>query len=635
MRLLKVSCFFQGLFLCGGWFLVCLPTVEAFFNLTILHTNDIHSRFEQFNKFGGRCPEDRARSGECFGGIARQITKVKEIRSKEKNVIFLNGGDYFQGTLWYTVHRWKVVTDFVQRIDHDAMTLGNHEFDDGIAGVVPLLESLASKVPVVSCNINASKEPSMEGKFDKSIVLQVGEKKIGVIGYTTPETELLSLTGKVFTSNHSLLIGRIFFTFTMIGPKISEVDRMKKEGIDIFIAVGHSGFVKDKEIAKKVKGIDIVVGGHTNTFLYTGEPPSVEEPAGKYPIVVDNEGGNKALVVQDFAFGKYLGYLRVSFDDNGKLASWGGNPILLDNNTKEDPDTLAALVSYKTEVEKISKQKVGRTNVLLRGDRTLCRMQECNLGNFLADAALNQYIREPTDTQWNKYAIAIWNSGGIRASIDEKINDGDIMLEDILTVAPFGNTFDIVELYGKDLIGVMEFSVQKYDVNAEDPPGSFLQISGMKVTYDITKPSGQRVVSLFVRCTKCRVPRFLPVNESDIYSVVTPSYLANGGDGYKIIKEKAIRHYNPEDLDTDIIQKYVLKMSPITTGLEDRIVFRQSSSECNAVSNNLPKELEQKSQNNTEIQSEELDNVDVDDFMLHEILLKKTRMKKIVKKNKM
>lgn len=606
MRILNIFYLLRGLFLCGGWFLVCLPTVEALFNLTILHTNDIHSRFEQFNKFGGRCPEEHAQSGKCFGGIARQVTKVKEIRSKEKNVIFLNGGDYFQGTLWYSVHRWKVATDFVQRLDHDAMSFGNHEFDDGIAGIVPFLEELASKVPVLGCNINASKEPTMEGKFDKSIVLEVGKKKIGVIGYITPETKLLSLTEQlVFTDEIECIQ--------------EEVNKMKEEGIDIFIAVGHSGFVKDKEIAKKVKGIDIVVGGHTNTFLYTGEPPSVEKPAGEYPIVVDNEGGDKAVVVQDFAFGKYLGYLQVSFDDNGKLISWSGNPILLDNTTKEDPDTLAALVPYKEKVEEISKQKVGRTNVLLRGDRTICRMQECNLGNFLADAAVNQYIRESTDTEWNKYAIAIWNSGGIRASIDEKINNGDIMLEDILTVAPFRNTFDIVELYGKDLLSVMEYSVQKYDLNAEDPPGAFLQISGMKVTYDITKPSGQRVVSLLVKCTKCRVPRFIPVNESEIYSVITPAYLANGGDGYLVIKEKAVRHYNPEDLDTDIIQKYITKMSPITTGLEDRIVFRQSSSNCNAASSNLPNKMEQKSQNNTETLSEDFDSVEIDDVKLHEV----------------
>ena len=95
------------------------PSVS--FNLTILHTNDVHCRFEQANKYGGTCTDNDAAQGKCFGGYARMVHLSREIRNREPNSIFIHGGDYFQGTIWYTIHKWRVVSHFVNRLNLTAM----------------------------------------------------------------------------------------------------------------------------------------------------------------------------------------------------------------------------------------------------------------------------------------------------------------------------------------------------------------------------------------------------------------------------------------------------------------------------------------------------------------------------------
>lgn len=541
--------------------IISISFVESF-NLTVLHTNDVHSHFVEFNAFGGRCAEKLAKEKKCFGGFARQVTKVKEVRSNRDNVLFLNGGDFYQGTVWYTLHRWQIVADLVNKLSIDVMSLGNHEFDDGLKGLFPFLENLKPKVVV--CNINSSKVPRFSEYVRPSVIVEVGGERIGVIGYLTPETKFLSSAGELEFEDEVECIKR-------------EANRLAtEEGLKIIMAVGHSGFAVDQDIAREVPEIDIVVGGHTNTFLYTGDPPSVEEPQGPYPFVVTREDGSQALVLQDFAFGKYMGYLEVRFDDDGKVTGWSGNPILLDSSVEEDTETLELLEPYAQEVKRRVRQTVGKTNVLLRGDRLTCRMRECNLGNFLADASLDFFIEQPTEKGWNFVAIALWNSGGIRASIDERINGGNITLEDVLAVAPFGNTMDVVALKGKHLREVLEHSVRDYDPYAIDPPGSLLQVSGLRLTYNMSQPIGSRLIEAYARCADCRVPQFLPLEDEHVYEVVMNTYMAKGGDGFDVIQKNAISNRNTDELDVDIITKYAAKSSPVITGLEGRLTILSS-----------------------------------------------------------
>ncbi len=91
------------------------------YNLTILHTNDVHARFEQFDTLTVNCDQEEADEGKCFGGAARRSTMVKQIRNEVNNVLFLDGGDQFQGTLWCYVHRGKATAHFVNMLGYDVM----------------------------------------------------------------------------------------------------------------------------------------------------------------------------------------------------------------------------------------------------------------------------------------------------------------------------------------------------------------------------------------------------------------------------------------------------------------------------------------------------------------------------------
>ena len=113
-----------------------------------------------------------------------------------------------------------------------------------------------------------------------------------------------------------------------------EIKQLKVRGINIIIGLGHSGFVKDVEIAQKVPEIDVIVGGHSHTFLYSGLKPSVEEVVEKYPTIV-NHGSHQSLVLQAYAFGKYLGLIDIEFDESGNVHRFDGQPILLDNSVPE------------------------------------------------------------------------------------------------------------------------------------------------------------------------------------------------------------------------------------------------------------------------------------------------------------
>lgn len=199
--------------------------------------------------------------------------------------------------------------------------MGNHEFDDGVDGLIPFIQN--ASYPILTTNLDLSEQPNLAAtNLKNSTILEVGGKKIGVIGYLTSETKILSTTEKVIFKDEVESIRE-------------EVKKLKEQGVDILIALGHSGFEVDKKIAREVEDIDLVIGGHTNTFLYRGKSPDVEVPEGFYPTEVVQKSGRKVYVVQAYAYTKYLGNFSVSFDISGEVTHIEGNPILVDSNVEQ------------------------------------------------------------------------------------------------------------------------------------------------------------------------------------------------------------------------------------------------------------------------------------------------------------
>ncbi|CAL8312143.1 unnamed protein product [Lota lota] len=536
----------------------CLDWTRAW-DLVLLHTNDVHARMEATSRDSGKCFPAK---DPCFAGVARRAWQVNDIRKREENVLLLDAGDQFQGSVWFNFYKGAEAAHFMNLLKYDAMALGNHEFDNGVEGLVkPFLEDV--NFPVLSANIQADDTlaPMLAGRFSPYKILTVGQQKVGIVGYTSQETTALSQPGPHLEFGEEVSAVQL------------QVDKLLTLGVNKVIALGHSGFAMDQEIARKVRGVDVVIGGHTNTFLYTGSPPSSEVPAGPYPFLVKSEQGRDVPVVQAYAFGKYLGYLKVTFDAEGNVLNATGNPILLNSSVPEDQSVVGEVQTWRQNLTVYSSKVVGKTLVFLNGSFEECRFRECNLGNLICDAMIHNNMKYADELQWNHVSACLLNGGSVRNSIDERSSDGDITVEDLMAVMPFGGTFDLVQVRGATLLKAFEHAVRRYGGSF----GEFLQVSGIRVEYDLSRPPGQRVRSLRVLCTSCRVPRYEEVEEQAEYKVVLPSYLVTGGDGFTVIRDEKLKH-DSGDMDISVLVNYISERQKVHPALEERITFYKSSS---------------------------------------------------------
>nr|XP_054752976.1 5'-nucleotidase-like [Lytechinus pictus] len=540
-------------------------TKAASLNLTILHTNDCHARFVETDQNGRVCSADTA---ECFGGVARRATVVNGVRAgnPDGHVLFLDAGDQFQGTDWFYTYRGNATAHFMNLLGYDAMVLGNHEFDNGIGGVVPFLQNVT--FPVLSCNIDSTSEPRLHGLYVCSHVFQMGGEMVGVVGYTLKSSPEFSKTESLVFSDE-------------IPAVRARVDDLIASGVNKIIALGHAGLDVDKAVAREIKGVDIVIGGHSNTFLYTGEPPSNQVPVGDYPYIVHPAHDSEAsvLVLSAYAYGKYLGHLDVTFDDNGTVTDYAGNPVLLDSSVDKDPSILAAVEAWKIKVDEVSNTVIGHTQSRLNGDLATCGTQECNLGNVMADAMLFEHGMD-----WFGANIAMTTSGSIASSVQA----GNVTTGDLITIMPYGNTIDKVRLMGSDLLKVLEVAMMTFDPST--PIYSFLQVSGMVIEYDLTKESGSRVYRAQFRCRTCTddgTNVLMDIDPEAHYEVITNSYMAAGGGGFDVIGDNKLDHITGNG-DIEVTSNYITSNSPLNQDVEGRIILYDEFNRPNSSPNLRP-----------------------------------------------
>ncbi|XP_055644093.1 apyrase-like [Toxorhynchites rutilus septentrionalis] len=524
---------------------ILISKEEGLFPLTVIHLNDFHARFEETNVLSTKCkPQEGER---CIGGYGRVVSAVKDLSEayKEQNPIYLNAGDNFQGTFWYTLLRWNVTSYFLNLLPADAITLGNHEFDHGIDGVVPFMGAIKS--PVVVANLDDSGEPRIQGKYNKSVVIRRGGVRIGVIGVIHHATNTLSMTERLVFLDEVEAIN-------------TEVAQLRASGVNIIVVLSHCGIDIDKKIAAECADVDIVVGGHSHTFLYNGSTEGFPDPpAGPYPVVVKRPDGNKALVVQASCFTKFIGRLTAYFDSEGKLVEWEGNPVFLDESIPLDPQIVQELKPWKEMVDQLAYRNVGSSRVVL--SKRECRTGECNLGSFVADSFVDYYVRRSeSSNEWTYASIGITNDGGMRTSL----NSGNLTYDDLVTTVPYENTIDTFEIQGLHLLEALEYSASRFNT------ADFLQLSGLRIVYNVTKPIGRRVASVHVRCRECKVPKYQPIDTSKLYRVAIAAWIGNGGNGYTMFKQHRV-NVRVGPLDIVVLEQYVKKMSPIMQGIDGRI----------------------------------------------------------------
>lgn len=432
--------------------------------------------------------------------------------------------------------------------------LGNHEFDLGAKGVHDFISGV--KFPVVAANLDFSQQDIFNGTtVPKSVVLEVAGRKIGVIGYLTPTTKEISLTQEVDLTDE-------------IQAVKEESEKLDEQGVKIIIALGHSGFQKDRELAKKVPLVDLVVGGHTNTFLWNGDAPDTEVPEGPYPYVVTQTTGKQVPVVQAYAYTKYIGRLNVTFNDAGDLTDYFGQPLLLDSTTSQDTEMLQELKIYRPAVEDLDTQVVGKSRVFLDGDAKSCRFKECNFGNLITDAFVAYRASVSGTSYWTDAPIGLFNGGAVRGSINASEFGGNITRGELLGVLPFGNQVITLSLNGSDLIKTLELAARS---DGETSSGEFLQVSGLQVEYDYDRPSMSRVVSVKARCAECTVPSYTAVVENAIYRLVTTGFLVGGGDGHYVLQYSSFNRVTEDLDDISVVEWYIARKSPVYPEVFGRI----------------------------------------------------------------
>jgi len=264
-------------------------------HITILHTNDVHSHIESFGPNAGK--------NANLGGVARRATLVQKIRKENPNTLLLDAGDIFQGTPYFNFYGGELEFKLMSMLKYDAATLGNHDFDNGISGLYEQLPH--AQFPFVISNYDFS-NTIMDTKTEAYRIFEKDGLKIGIFGLGI---ELQGLVSK-----------KLYKETKYLDPIeiATDMSRILKEEqqCDLVICLSHLGYqytsqkTGDIKLARATKDIDLIIGGHTHTFL---DKPTVET----------NKAGKDVLVNQVGCYGVYLGRVDFYFEEGKKTSANG------------------------------------------------------------------------------------------------------------------------------------------------------------------------------------------------------------------------------------------------------------------------------------------------------------------------
>ncbi|HLD46076.1 MAG TPA: 5'-nucleotidase C-terminal domain-containing protein [bacterium] len=529
--------------------------------LTIAHVNDTHSHIEPTTlnlKFDSLSAYVQA------GGLPRLNAKIKELRQNDPNLLFLHAGDLFQGTIYFQKFQGLADLYFFEAAGLDALTVGNHEFDKG----PDVLNSFAEQAdfPLLAANIVIKEGSSLTDKIRPFIIKEVGGEKIAIIGLGTPQTKFISSPGELVSFDNPV---------TVIKKQIEQHSRI---GINKILVLSHLGFEADIRLARSVPEIDVIIGGHSHTQQGPFKKLGLHS-FGPYPLIVQNPANQNTLIVQAWQNACELGVLHVTFDEQGVISQYSGNPeLLVDDDfltknaagekvpvtavikkqiltlidkdplievVEEDPAVMPKYHEFTASLAQLKQTVVGHAqDDLIRGPNR-------GPGILMTDAMLWK-------TKNLGVNVALLNSGGAR----DNIFAGPITVDRIYAAHPFGNTLVIVELSGQELLAVLDENSQLYAGKGSPP-----YVSGMRFSIDKKNPKGKRITELQIRAAD---HQWVNVDNHKLYKIVIPSFLANGGD-YNDTLKNAKNKLDTGFIDAEILIDYVKGMKVIKESDEVRI----------------------------------------------------------------
>jgi len=295
----------SGLLLLGGFPFDAFAGESKPKKLTILHTNDVHSRLEAFGADGGKF------AGQ--GGVAERAALIHQIRKEEEHVLLLDAGDIFQGTPYFNLYKGEPEMRAMSMMGYDAATMGNHDFDAGIVGFANQLPH--ANFPILIANYEFTKTV-LEGKTKPHTIIKKAGLKIGIFGLG------IQLKGLVPDDAYG---DTQYLEPIQVAQSISTKLR-KNEGCDFIICLSHLGYhydynkVSDKILAKETEYIDLIIGGHTHTFL-------------DKPTIITNKRGKEVTINQVGWAGLRLGRLDYVFDSKNSTRLIGAHSVIIGKET--------------------------------------------------------------------------------------------------------------------------------------------------------------------------------------------------------------------------------------------------------------------------------------------------------------
>lgn len=470
------------------------------YDLVILHTNDFHGHPLKFYNYPA--PD--------IAGLPAIATFVREMREQNPNILVLDAGDINTGRPESNFFNAEPDIIGYNYIGYDVMTLGNHEFD--ISRDLLKKQMKLAQFPFISANIKTKAGDYLTTPF---VIKKFQGFTVGIFGLTTKETETL---GSPDNTKDLVFEDEVIAANKMVAE-------LKAKGADIIIALVHMGLYDNnglgsRRIAAKVKGIDLIIDGHTHS--------QIEQPV--------YESG--VPIVQAWCWGMYMGEAHVKIKDKKVINfTWKPEPVNLKTKVKKDDGTseltfiskeypedqtlLGMLQPYADKVDAVLSEVIGKAEENFFNGKS--RSMETELGDMVADSMVWFTRNQNVD-------FAIQNGGGIRADLPK----GEIQKKVIYEILPFDNSIMVLKLTGSQVIKLFDYVAMIPNGN-----GAFSQVS-KGVSFTINYET-KKCENLLINGN--------PVDEKKMYSVATNSYMAAGGDGYSVFKEA------PDRYDTSVFQR--------------------------------------------------------------------------------
>ena len=540
--------------------------------VNLVHINDSHSHLDEestklmLETSIGKREEIQVSNG----GFARVAALINTLASTEKNPIKIHSGDAITGDLYFTLKEGEAEAELMNTVCFDTLTLGNHEFDNTDAGLQKFIGFLndkgncKNKTQVLSANVEFGKTSSLyqTDLVKPYTIIEKEGQKIALIGLTIAnKTKNASRPNQDTVFNDEIVTAQKY------------IDELKQQGINKIIVQSHLGYGLEKDLATKLSGVDVIVGGDSHTLLADAKLKNYGiSPEGDYPTTLKNKDGDQVCVVQAWQYAYVVGQLKVNFDANGKIEACTGKAnVLIGDDFKRTAKDAPALMSteldsIKRDIEssnalrivqpdakalrvlepyKVAKNLLGK-EIVAKAETSLCLRRVpgttkdtsrstlgdiCNKADFTNQHGgdVQQLVAEAFLQQGKKYFnadISIQNGGGVRVDLPQ----GDITVEKIYTVLPFKNTLVQLKATGQEIKAVLEDTM---DAVALNNTGSYPYAGGLQWDVDLTKAKGQRVSNLQVRNAQ---GQYQPLNLNQTYQVITINFLADGQDFYSSFK---------------------------------------------------------------------------------------------------